>query len=43
MAYPEPIPIVKGKDARKFEEKLKDFSLTEDQVKKYSKAKQNYS
>lgn len=43
MAYPEPIPVLKGKEARKFEERLKNFSLSEEQVIKYKKAKEKFS
>jgi len=28
MAYPEPIPVVKGKDAREFDRRLSNFKLT---------------
>ena len=43
MAYPEPIPVLKGKDAKKFEDRLKNFSLSEAQIAKYSKANKRFS
>ena len=43
MTYPEAIPIIKRKDIEEFDEKLKDFSLTEDQVRKYAHAKKRFS
>ncbi len=43
MAYPEPIPILKKKGSMEFEERLKNFSLTEEQVKKYAQAKKRFS
>jgi hypothetical protein len=43
MAYPEPIPILKKKESREFEERLKNFSLTEEQVRKYARAKKKFS
>jgi len=33
MAYPEPIPEIKGRHAREFIQKLEDFELTEEQKK----------
>jgi len=42
LTYPEPIPILKGKDAVKFEERLKNFSLSEDQVMMYFNAKRKF-
>lgn len=39
MAYPETIPTIKGEDIKRFDQKLKNFSLSEDQVKRYSSAK----
>jgi hypothetical protein len=43
MAYPEPIPVLKGKDAKDFDEKLNNFSLSEDQVRKFAEAKKRFS
>jgi len=43
LAYPEAIPILKKKDIKEFDEKLKNFSLTEDQVRKYARAKKRFS
>ena len=31
MAYPEPIPVIKGKDAEEFLDRLKHFKLTPSQ------------
>jgi hypothetical protein len=31
MAYPEPLPILRGKDARHFLRKLREFELTPEQ------------
>lgn len=43
MAYPEAIPILKKKETKEFDEKLRNFSLTEDQVKKYAQARKRFS
>ena len=42
MAYPEPIPAVKGKDAEEFEKKLAKFKLTDSQKEFYRDAKRLY-
>ena len=31
MAYPEPIPEIKGRNAREFIQRLENFELTEEQ------------
>ena len=43
MAYPEPIPVLKAKDAKKFEEKLDKFSLNSPQKKFYKQARKRFN
>ena len=38
MAYPEPIPSLKGKQAEQFLRDLESFELTEEQMEFYRKA-----
>jgi hypothetical protein len=42
LAYPEPIPALKAKDAIKFEEKLGKFSLNTAQKKFYKDARKRF-
>jgi hypothetical protein len=42
MAYPEPIPELKGKDAREFLKRLKNFKLTEEQKEFYRDALEKF-
>ncbi len=42
MAYPEPIPALKGKDAKEFLKRLEAFKLTESQKALYRNARENY-
>jgi hypothetical protein len=39
MAYPEPVPALKAKDAKSFEEKLDEFSLSSAQKEFYKKGR----
>lgn len=38
MAYPEPIPEIKSKNSKKFQERLDDFELSESQRRYYKEA-----
>lgn len=38
MAYPEPIPVLKSKDAKEFERKLESFKLNGAQKEFYREA-----
>jgi len=40
MAYPEPIPEIKGRDAKEFIKRLENFDLTEEQKEFYKDAKE---
>ena len=42
MAYPEPIPVIRGKDTEEFLERLRNFKLTPAQKKLYKGARQYY-
>ncbi len=42
MAYPEPIPAIKGKDAKEFLKRLETFKLTKSQRELYRNAGENY-
>lgn len=42
MAYPEPIPVLRQKDAKEFERRLKNFKLTKAQKEFYKKAHRAY-
>ena len=42
MAYPEPTPPLKGKDAKEFLRRLKEFKLTPEQKEIYRNARANY-
>ena len=42
MAYPEPIPVIRGKDAEEFLERLRRFKLTPAQKRLYKGARQFY-
>lgn len=42
MAYPEPIPALKSKDAKEFDKKLKDFSLNSAQKEFYRDARKRF-
>jgi hypothetical protein len=39
MAYPEPIPVLKARDAREFEKKLDCFKLSAAQKRFYKEAR----
>jgi hypothetical protein len=38
MGYPEPVPAIKAKNVKKFEEKLANFKLTPEQKEFYRKS-----
>ena len=42
MAYPEPIPALKGRDAKEFLKRLEAFKLTKSQKELYRNARGNY-
>jgi hypothetical protein len=42
MAYPEPIPALRGKRAKQFIKRLDEFKLNEQQKRIYSDAVQYY-
>ena len=42
MAYPEPVPAIKAKDAEKFDEKLESFQLTAEQKAFYKRAREKF-
>jgi hypothetical protein len=42
VSYPEDIPILRGKDAIEFMNRLKNFKLTEEQKKFYKDAFEYY-
>ena len=42
MAYPEPIPTLRGRQAEEFLERLKNFKLTPCQKEFYSDAREFY-
>lgn len=42
MAYPEPIPEIKGRHAKEFLERLEKFHLTSSQKRLYRGAKEFY-
>jgi hypothetical protein len=42
MAYPEPIPALKGEEAREFLKRLKKFKLSAEQKEPYRNARANY-
>jgi len=42
MAYPEPIPAIKGKHAKEFLERLSKFKLTPREKEIYRNARANY-
>ena len=42
MAYPEPIPTIRGKRAREFIDRLEGFELTSSQKKLYRGAREYY-
>jgi hypothetical protein len=42
MAYPEPTPILKGKDAQEFLKRLANFKLTPEQREFYRDARKRY-
>jgi hypothetical protein len=42
MAYPEPIPVLKSKDAKEFEKKLESFKLNKAQKEFYKEAKKTF-
>jgi hypothetical protein len=42
MAYPEPTPALKGKDAQEFLIRLANFKLTSEQKKFYKDARKEY-
>ena len=37
MGYPEPVPAIKAKNVKDFERRLKNFSLTQEQIERYRK------
>jgi heme oxygenase len=41
-AYPEPTPVLRGKEARQFLEQLRNFRLTPEQQEFYRGAKEAY-
>lgn len=42
MAYPEPTPILRGKEARQFLQRWRDFKLTAEQQEFYRGARESY-
>ncbi len=40
MSYPEPVPTLRGEDAREFERRLKSFKLTPEQKEFYANARE---
>jgi hypothetical protein len=42
VAYPEPIPVLKQKDAREFLKRLGQFKLTKEQAEFYKDAQEEY-
>jgi len=42
LAYPEPIPALKGKDAKEFLKRLEAFKLRESQKELYRGARESY-
>lgn len=42
MAYPEPIPALRGRKAKEFVGRLEDFKLTSSQKRFYSDAREFY-
>ena len=42
MAYPEPIPAIKGRNAREFLRRLESFELSEKQKELYRGARADY-
>jgi hypothetical protein len=42
MAYPEPIPEIRGKDAKEFLKRLENFSLTPAQKELYKGCREFY-
>jgi hypothetical protein len=42
VAYPEPIPVLKGKDAEEFLRRLEAFTLTESQKALYRGCRELY-
>jgi len=42
MAYPEPTPVIKGKDAEIFLKRLEEFELTPAQKELYRGVKKRY-
>ncbi len=42
LAYPEPIPAIKGKRAREFLERLNEFDLSKSQKELYRGARDSY-
>ena len=42
MAYPEPIPALKGKEAKEFLQRLQKFELKESQLELYKAARDDY-
>lgn len=42
MAYPEPIPALKGKEAKEFLKRLQQFELKNSQLELYKAARADY-
>lgn len=42
MAYPEPIPALKGKDAKEFLQLLEKFEIKPSQIELYKGARESY-
>lgn len=42
MAYPEPVPAISGRNAKKFLARLKAFKLKSSQLAVYRDARENY-
>ena len=42
MAYPEPIPALRGRDAKEFVQRLNRFELKASQLKLYAGAREAY-
>ena len=42
MGYPESIPTVKAKDSKEFDKRLRNFSLTEEQIEFYKEGRKRF-
>ena len=42
MAYPEPTPEIKGREAKEFIKRLEDFDVTDEQLALYKDSREFY-